>query len=115
MPATAKYDPKRKKIVIEIDYDHRKNYPDNRPEGKSKALDGNGNSRKIEGAPDNVWYMAGLYEKKAKSGKAKPAEPSVSRTETIKKMIKPAAKKAAPKAAKPKAAKSATTEPGTEE
>jgi hypothetical protein len=74
MPATAKYDPKRKKIVIEIDYDHTKDYPDNRPEGKSKALDSNGNSRKIEGAPDNVWYMAAIYEKKGKGKGVKPTE-----------------------------------------
>lgn len=67
--ATAKYDAKRKKIIIELDYDHTKNYPDNRPEGKSKALESNGNSRKIDGAPDNVWYIAALYEKKGKKGK----------------------------------------------
>lgn len=76
MPASAKYDAKRKKIVIEIDYDHAKDYPDNRPEGKSKALDSNGNSRKIEGAPDNVWYMAAIYEKKGKGKGVKPTEKS---------------------------------------
>jgi hypothetical protein len=96
MPASAKYDAKRKKIVIEIDYDHAKDYPDNRPEGKSKALDSNGNSRKIEGAPDNVWYMAAIYEKKGKGKGVKPTEksdakskePVVTRTQAVDKMLK---------------------------
>ena len=103
--ATAKYDAKRKKIVIELDYDHTKNYPDNRPEGKSKALDTNGNSRKIEGAPDGVWYIANLYEKKAKKGKVAKAEPKAAEKPAPKgkpdKGKKPAKAKAAPKGEKP--------------
>ncbi len=82
--SSAKYDAKRKKVVIELDYDHTKNYPDNRPEGKSKALESNGNARKIEGAPDNVWFIAALYEKKnTKSGKV-AEKPEAKATEKTK-------------------------------
>ena len=94
MPATAKYDAKRKKIVIEIDYDHMRDYPDNRPEGKSKALDSNGNSRKIEGAPDNVWYMAAIYEKKGKGKGVKPTEKADAKPKPTP-AVKPKGKKAA--------------------